>query len=106
IDAEIAFVTNLTKGAASVKELYEKYDVSKLKNKILKIIIANNLSSLEETSNNVVLYKTLGFPNSLHAILDKLTIIQIRDLQRNEILLAYKTGKSVSKSAKKHETQF
>ncbi|KAG7825460.1 hypothetical protein KL909_000692 [Ogataea angusta] len=107
IDIEIAFLTQLLSGKDAAKPVYDEIDVSKLKNQVLKVLITTNLASFEnQPSNAASLYKDLGLPQSLTKILDRLAIRQIRDLQRNEILLAFKTGKSVTKSAAKHEQQF
>ncbi|ESX00788.1 hypothetical protein KL918_004405 [Ogataea parapolymorpha] len=107
IDVEIAFLTQLLSGNDAAKPFYDEINVSKLKNQVLKVLITTNLASFQhQPSNAALLYKNLGFPQSLNKILDRLAIRQIRDLHRNEILLAYKAGKSVSKSAAKHEHQF
>ncbi|KAG7939563.1 hypothetical protein KL934_000497 [Ogataea polymorpha] len=107
IDVEIAFLTQLLNGDDAAKPFYDEINVSKLKNQVLKVLITTNLASFQhQPFNAALLYKNLEFPQSLNKILDRLAIRQIRDLHRNEILLAYKAGKSVSKSAAKHEHQF
>ncbi|KAG7711402.1 hypothetical protein KL914_000044 [Ogataea haglerorum] len=107
IDVEIAFLTQMLSGKDAAKPFYDEINLSKLKNQVLKVLITTNLASFQETPPSAAsLYKKLGLPQSLNRILDRLVMRQIRDLQRNEILLAYKAGKSVSKSAAKHEHRF
>ncbi|GME80852.1 unnamed protein product [Ambrosiozyma monospora] len=95
IQIQIAYVNQLLNRPEEALSILE--GVSSVKDSIFKLLITNNLLSLKDLSdsNPALLYRHLEFPNSLSAkVLNKLTLPQIEILQRNEILLAYKSGKN------------
>lgn len=77
--------------------------------KVSQLIITNNLISLSETAsseNPNLLYRALGFPNSLSVLNERLTLPQLQMLYRNESIIGYKSGKNVSKSIKSFSEKF
>ncbi|OWB63102.1 hypothetical protein B5S29_g4058 [[Candida] boidinii] len=77
--------------------------------KVSQLIITNNLISLSKTAsseNPNLLYRALGFPNSLSVLNERLTLPQLQMLYRNESVIGYKSGKNVSKSIKSFSKKF
>ncbi|ANZ74327.1 BA75_00855T0 [Komagataella pastoris] len=78
--------------------------LSKPKDFLLDLIYRNNLLSLRideygrDDTNFHILYRELGFPNSIDINKDKLTVSQRTALTRNESLLALELGKIPSQS--------
>ncbi|GMF59804.1 unnamed protein product [[Candida] boidinii] len=77
--------------------------------KVSQLIITNNLISLSKTAsseNPSLLYRALGFPNSLSVLNERLTLPQLQILYRNESIIGYKSGKNVSKSIRTFSEKF
>ncbi len=104
IQAQIAYIKQLMGDSEEADEILSKFDLAKVKDSALKLLISNNLASLrsKSVSNPALLYRELGLPSSLNNIIDRLTVPQIRVLQRNEFLLAQGAGKNLKHAAKRH----
>ncbi|KAF6012555.1 hypothetical protein HII13_001606 [Brettanomyces bruxellensis] len=104
IEVQIAYIKQLMGDDDGADEILSKFDLANVKDNALKLLISNNLASLraDSNSNPALLYRELGLPSSLHNIIDRLTIPQIRGLQRNEFLLAQGAGKDLSDAAERH----
>lgn len=77
--------------------------------KVSQLILTNNLISLSKTAsseNPNLLYRALGFPNSLSVLNERLTLPQLQILYRNESIIGYKSGKNVPKSIKTFSEKF
>ncbi|VEU22290.1 DEKNAAC103413 [Brettanomyces naardenensis] len=108
IQVQIAYVKQLLGDTDEAESVLAGFQVSEVKDQVLKLLITNNLVSLRDISsaNPALVYRELGFPSSLHNTLDRLTIPQTKALQRNELLLAQRSGKDITLVAQKHALQF
>ncbi|CDK27652.1 unnamed protein product [Kuraishia capsulata CBS 1993] len=83
-------------------EILAGLDVGRLGDEGLKLIVINNKLSIKGYTNALegvnpnLLYRQLGFPNSISNASQKLTLAQKAALQRNELVIGSHAGKSTS----------
>jgi signal recognition particle subunit SRP72 len=102
IQLQIVYVhilKNEFSNAISILENLESHvpsNTNDINTKIIKLIIQNNklVCSNQSIEHPSLLYRELGFPNSLSESNEKLTIPQISILERNHLLLAKILGKN------------
>ncbi|QPG74680.1 hypothetical protein FOA43_002013 [Brettanomyces nanus] len=110
IHVQIAYVNQLLGNADKAEQILAQFDVTTVKDQVLKLIITNNLISLKDSdrcnNNPALLYREMDLPSSLHNSLDRLTLPQTKILQRNELLLAQRAGKNLTDVAKRNAEKF
>lgn len=112
IEVQIAFVKQMTGNTDEALQILRKFDVSKLKDKALRHLVINNIASLRisletpEKFNPTLIYRELGLPDSAVRIKDRLTVCQLRALQRNEIVLTSLIGKNLKYKGRVHAKKF
>lgn len=93
IKVQIAYAKQLAGDVAGAEQILDQFDLAKIEDQVLRLLISNNLASIKGNDNSALLYRELGFPNSVHEAESKLTIPQLKSLQRNDLILGYKSGK-------------